>query len=245
MTDELKTFINENMDLINQDTKESWEEVYKKLDNFTKGELTQVMLEAKIDPAKVLGYIPTYYLENSNIKEYVIHDNVTYIGKWAFYSCILLTSVTIPDSVTTISRGAFQNCRNLTSIEIPDSVTSSIGQGTFIECRSLTSVIIGDNVTSIDSYAFVHCISLTNVTIPNHVTSIGIGAFKNCDSLKSIEIPSSVTSIGKEAFRDCKSLTRIEYNGTKEQWENIFKDAEWNVGSIATKIICTDGVIEL
>ena len=245
MTDELKTFINENMDLINQDTKESWEEVYNKLDDFTKGQFTQVLLEAKIDPAKVLGYIPTYYLENSNIKKYVIPDSVKYIGKWAFYSCISLTNVTIPDSVTTISRGAFQNCKNLTSIEIPDSVTSSIGQGTFIECISLKSVRIGNNVTSIDSYAFVHCISLTNITIPNHVTSIGIGAFKNCDSLKSIEIPSSVTSIGKEVFRNCNSLTRIEYNGTKEQWENILKDAEWNVGIIATKIICTDGVIQL
>ena len=33
MSPELKNFINENIDLINENTKESWEDVYKKIDS--------------------------------------------------------------------------------------------------------------------------------------------------------------------------------------------------------------------
>ena len=176
MTDELKTFINDNIELINQNTKESWEKIYRKLHWKITGEFTQTILDAGInDPAKIIGYLPGSYLYGSKIKNY-----------------------RVPDSVIRITNYSLAYCSNLTSVVIPDSVTS-----------------------------------------------IGDSAFEGCNSLTNIEIPAGVTNIGQEAFRDCKSLTRIEYNGTKEQWENIFKDAEWNVGSIATKIICTDGVIEL
>ena len=37
MNEILKQFIQDNLDLINKNTKESWEEIYTKLDNFTKG----------------------------------------------------------------------------------------------------------------------------------------------------------------------------------------------------------------
>ena len=48
---------------------------------------------------------------------------VTSIGKYAFYDCDGLTSITIPNSVTSIGDCAFSYCRGLTSITIPNSVT--------------------------------------------------------------------------------------------------------------------------
>ncbi len=50
----------------------------------------------------------------------LIYDRKTYkvtsIGKYAFYKCSGLTSVTIPNSVTSIGAIAFSNCSELTSI---------------------------------------------------------------------------------------------------------------------------------
>ena len=167
-------------------------------------------------------------------------EKVTRIGHEAFYECISLTSITIPDSVTYIGFCAFFGCSSLTSINIPDSVTS-IGAAAFYDCSNLTSVTIGDSVTSIGNYAFYNCSNLTSVTIPDSVTSIGEWAFAGCSSLKSITIPDSVTSIGNYAFSSCSSLTSIIYEGTKDQWKNVEKYYEWNIGSGEFIVYCTDG----
>ena len=132
-----------------------------------------------------LYYAHNLYLNGELVTDLVIPNDVTSIGKWAFYGCSSLTSIAIPDSVTSINNSAFQHCSNLTSVTIPDSVTS-----------------IGDS-------AFSYCRGLTSVTIPDSVTSIGDEAFYNCSSLTSINIPDSVTLIGQYAFRDCSSLTSI------------------------------------
>ena len=67
-----------NLDLINQNTKESWEQIYKKLfyEKF-RSEFTKTILDAGInDPAGILGYIPSEYLRESNITNYKIPDSV-------------------------------------------------------------------------------------------------------------------------------------------------------------------------
>ena len=69
------------------------------------------------------------------------------------------TSFLIPDEVTIIGNFAFEDCNNLTSIIIPNSVTS-IGWSAFESCDSLTSIIIPDSVTSIGSLVLSGCNSL-------------------------------------------------------------------------------------
>ncbi len=134
--------------------------------------------------------------------------SVTSIGKYAFYHCSSLTSVSIPNSVTSIEYWAFSHCYSLTSVSTPDSVTS-IGVWAYSGCSSLTSVSIPNSVTDIGDYAFSECSSLTSVSIPNSVTSIGRSAFSWCGSLTSVSIPNSVTSIERYAFTFCSSLTSV------------------------------------
>ena len=156
------------------------------------------------------------YTESSNIQSifgtqvtvYIIGDDVTGIGDWAFYGCTGLMNVTIGHSVTSIGDHAFYKCSGLTSVTIPNSVTS-IGYEAFSDCKALTSVTIGNSVTSIGSAAFSNCKALTSVTIGNNVTSIGSSAFACCSGLTSVTIPNSVTSIGECAFYYCTGLTSV------------------------------------
>ena len=167
------------------------------------------------------------------VTEYVIGDDVTAIGEFAFSNCSSLTSVTIGSGVTSIGRNAFQYCSGITSVTINSSSilsngnymidyfgnqveeyiignnVTSIGNNAFSGCKGLTSITIPNSVTSIGNNAFRGCSGLTAVTIPNSVTSIGNGAFWGCSGLTSVTIPNSVTSIGGSAFEGCSKLTSV------------------------------------
>ncbi len=68
------------------------------------------------------GDNPLYYAnhiysdENTEIKDLVIPNSVTSIGRGAFRYCSDLTSVTIGNSVTSIGASAFSGCSGLTSV---------------------------------------------------------------------------------------------------------------------------------
>lgn len=223
MSPELKKFVQDNKDLINENTKDSWEEVYKELPEKITGEFTTIMLSAGIDPAQILGYIPRHYLYNSNIANYKIPDGVTSIGEGAFYACESWKNITIPNSVTRISDYAFMYCIRLTSIKIPGSVTN-IGDGAFHACERLENVVIGEGVTSISS-----------------------GAFACCDRLTSVVMPSSVTYIGRKVFCKDNELNEIIFKGTRKQAIQLgigrVSKEEWREGSPIRAIICNDGAI--
>ena len=207
----------------------------------------------------------------TSLTSITISDSVTSISEYAFEGCSKLTSITIPDSVTSISNSVFLNCSSLNYNEYDNayylgnetnpyvvlvkaketSITScSINTNTkviygsaFYDCRSLTSITIPDSVTSIGNAAFKGCSKLTSVTIPDSVTSISDYAFSSCSGLTSVTIPDSVTSIGSAAFNGCSKLTDITFNGTLKQWVAIATGYNWNYGTGAYILHCTDGDI--
>ncbi len=126
----------------------------------------------------------SYY---SYVKNVIIGNGVTSIGKYAFAGCTGLKSVDIPNSVTDIGYYAFNGCTGLTSVIIPDNVTN-LGRNAFEGCTGLTSVVIGNSVKSIGHEAFSKCSSLAFVTIGNSVTSIGYYAFYRCFGLISVTV---------------------------------------------------------
>jgi|GEM_PF-425485 len=96
---------------------------------------------------------------------FIIPEDVTRIGDYAFYACSELTAIIIPDSVDTIGAYAFLSCGSLTSVTIPYSVTT-IGAWGFGKCVNLTSINFQGFVapTTVGSY----WISGSNSSILGH-----------------------------------------------------------------------------
>ena len=202
-----------------------------------------------------------------SIKNVVINNGVTRIGKSAFSHCSSLTSVTIPDSVTTISYGAFGYCSSLASITVDNNnkyysndeygVLFNKDKTTLIQYpigNTRINYTIPDSVITINYSAFYHCTNLTSVTIGNSVTTIGYDAFFWCNSLTSVTIPDSVTTIGDYAFYGCDRLKNVYYGGTEAQWNEIsidyYNDELYNATihynyhvhnykAVATPVTCT------
>ena len=190
-------------------------------------------------------YAEHFYMKDSNneyyeVTEIEIHNTVTSIGSYQFYSCDNITSIVIPSSVTSIGTNAFYYCSSLENvyyngtieewcqIEFSDSFSNPMYYAEHFymkdsnnEYYEVTEIEIHNTVTSIGSYQFSGFNYITKVIIPASVINIGSNAFHWCSSLTNIEIPNSVTSIDEYAFNGCSSLENVYYAGTIEDWCNI------------------------
>ncbi len=109
----------------------------------------------------------------------------------------------------------------ITEITIPYGITK-IGDYQFYNCLNLENIIIPDSVTTIGYTAFGGCSNLKNIIIPNSVTTIYGSAFQKCTNLKTITIPSSIKRIIDWTFYECDNLTDVYFEGTEEQWKEMF-----------------------
>lgn len=89
-----------------------------------------------------------------------LHENITAIGDYAFYSCESLTEIVIPDKVTTIGECAFQYCRGLKKVILPANC-ESIGKQAFDGLTDLTEIVIPESVAYVGQYTFSNCSGLT------------------------------------------------------------------------------------
>ena len=176
-------------------------------------------IEFKDNP---LWYAQHLYMNGVKIKDLIIPNGVTSIGKYVFSNCKDITSVTIPNSVTSIGEWTFADCSNLAYINIGTGLTS-IENEVFHNCESLSVINIEIGNTKYDSRDNCNGIIETSsnkliigcksTVIPNSVTCIGTSAFYCCSSLTSITIPNSVTNIEYGAFQNCviqEVISKIE-----------------------------------
>lgn len=175
---------------------------------------------------------PWYDYRNS-IDHIVIESGVTHIGKYSFYGCTNVTSVSIATSVTSIGIDAFQNCKSLATINIPEGVTT-IGNGAFSDCSGLVSISLPASLASIDDQAFNNCSSLTTITVADGSTNFEatdgvlydygqktLVKYPVNKSGTSFTIPSSVIAIGGRAFEKCTTLTSINLPANLETIGNF------------------------
>lgn len=143
-------------------------------------------------------------------------EEVTAIGRGAFWACETITSIVIPDRVKSIEEQAFGWCEHLERVALPDGLTR-IENGTFGKCRSLREIHFPAKLREIGAGAFFGCESLTELDLPEGLESIeeswwgGMGGcFQECTGLTRIRIPASLTKIYGTVFRGCTRLETIE-----------------------------------
>ncbi|MBR5296150.1 MAG: leucine-rich repeat domain-containing protein, partial [Clostridia bacterium] len=156
----------------------------------------------------------------TNIKAVVIEEGVTTVGKYAFFGCSKIASVSLPDSLITIRESAFRDCEFLYSVTIPDRVTK-VEPFAFRGCLSLTSITIGESVTDFGNTGIVltDCPSLTSIIVNGDnplFSSKGNCLINTVEKrlvlgCKNSVIPSdgSVKIVGDSAFGGCSSLQSI------------------------------------
>lgn len=183
-------------------------------------------------------------IENSafwgtSLREVIIPQNVTSIGKNAFAECKQLSKVTIHSKVENVEDAAFAGCTSLQTFELAnDNPYYTVEDGVLFNNdktillqypsgKKNTSYVIPSSVGLIANYAFVNVPSLHSVHISNSVAEIGEGNFMDCKNLETIKIGNSVTSIGDYAFSGCFSLTDFTIpNSVTEIGEHAFEYCE-------------------
>lgn len=176
-----------------------------------------------------------------NLKDVKLSAGLTSIPTGMFYKCSSLKNCQIPNGVTVIEHEAFHNCSSLETVTIPDGVTQ-IDSYAFSGCEKLRKLVIPDTVTAIEEVAFYNCFNLSSIVIPDGVTVIEKDTFGGCDGLRYIQIPASVTRIEETAFGWIDESANVQFDGTREEWQNIVIDAT-NYGLLSAVIHCTDGDI--
>lgn len=212
MTLQQKEYIQNNIDLIEGD---KWENFFDKA------------------PRGIGGVLQTAEID--------FLSKMTDIPKNCFAGDLSLQSISIPNSIKSIGTCAFEDCKNLEEIIMPSNSLTDIGAGAFARCSGLESTTIPDSVTSIGNHAFSGCSNLTSITIPESILNIGSYAFENCNSLKNIIILNSKISLMDFAFIKLASNIEIDFNGTKQQWRDIYNKQAF--ANTYFTVNCTDGKI--
>ncbi len=164
---------------------------------------------------------------------YVIPENVHYIGMDAFYDCAFMETVRIPASVEKTNGSfsangytyayealSFYNCVSLKEIVVDagnnsyksaDGVLFSKDGAILISmpCNyAKESYVVPDGVTTLGNYAFKNCKKLVSVTLPGSMDTISAWVFSNCSALEEIEIR-DLKILGTFAFENCTSLKEL------------------------------------
>ena len=82
-------------------------------------------------------------------------------------------------------------------------------------------------IQEIGEEAFAMNTALRAAHIPDGIYTLGAGAFSNCLNLEVVTIPITVMEIGRNCFYNTPNLRQIIYQGTMEDWEQVYKGDNW------------------
>lgn len=129
------------------------------------------------------------YLNGNLVEELIIPEGVTSIGKYAFYGCSDVTSLTIPTTVGYIYSSAFVQCTSLKTIYLNAKDLDTCQYNSFAGCNAIEKVIIGQGVDTLypsvfsavnsplDENAAVEFIGPNHLTLSNNFSNSDISNY--------------------------------------------------------------------
>ena len=134
------------------------------------------------------------------------------LGRYAFESCLTLTSITFAMDQTNKSRalpeGAFCGA-GIENLCLPSDF-HNIGRRACENCKRLVEVnLMRTEVTALLHSTFAQCVAMTDIWLPPRLTQIGKEVFLNCIALREVVIPTELHDIGIRAFCGCEQLRRF------------------------------------
>ena len=167
---------------------------------------TEIAIPRYYNDLLVTAIAESAFSEQTQITSFIfLSDNVTTLGRRAFYGCTGLTEFTVPASVTNIGAQVFFHCDNLATLTYNSTYSNT--ENPFIQQSEITKVIFGG--TSVPANVLYQAAGVTEIEILDTVTTIGSSAFAGCTGLTSVVVPDSVTTINGGAFAGCSALTEL------------------------------------
>lgn len=165
---------------------------------------------------KRLYYYPTvtnlaYYVTSWNP---AISGNLVLGGQYNDGEHGLMDVVAIPEN-------GFSSCKNIREVVINAPIKTIFKRAfaysgiTKITFNTVAESGTGDLVC--DS-----CYDLKQVYLLGDLYGVGSRAFIGCSSLKEVYIGKNVQHISEYAFAECTSLTDVYYEGSEEDWNNMY-----------------------
>ncbi len=164
---------------------------------------------------------------NSLIKNVVIEEGVTGLGRNTFTNCPNIKSINISATVTDLNAitdiyyNNIQESKCFESINVSEENQNYSSIDGVLFNKEKTKLIcyptnkpdehysVPETVETIAAYAFSYNDKLVNIDIPDSVTSIENYAFYECQALKNVVLPTSITSIEDNLFFRCTALDNI------------------------------------
>lgn len=169
-----------------------------------------VQCKSKLDNPFASG--AQLYVNGKAVKELVVPEGVTEIGRYAFANCEFFRTISIPGSLKSIGNSAFLFCEGLKAVYLTDlSAWCKIQFGSdnanplvyakhlFLNGKEIKNLVIPADVDAISNYCFKNCESFTSVDITDNVERIGYDAFYNCN-IGNLTIGKSIRYIDSGAF---------------------------------------------
>lgn len=202
--------------------------------------LTELLYAADIDPLLYMSKVPWYFLYRyaGKLDSFTVPPNIAKIERSAFFQT-KLEAIEISSSVTFIGAFAFTGCDNLRTVNIPKGCRIDI------EAFAGTSIqeLVLEDVDFRGVSTFSRCDSLQSVIMKGNTPTLKKSTFKDCANLVHVELPTSLQRVESAAFLRCIKLKEVNYNGTIDQWKDIYIDSR-NEKLFRCKILCADGSME-
>ncbi len=145
--------------------------------------------------------VTAWHKHRNLITDVEIEDGATSIGRYAFYNCDAIKTVSLGADIEAIGDNAFYNCTALETLTLPDvNALNKIGEYAFYNCDALTVIPAWNGVTVIGNRAFYDCDELKSVTLGSNVKTIGDYSFGSCEKLTSFKMNDVLETVGELAF---------------------------------------------